>query len=363
MKKIFLWGYWEKNFGDDLFLKVYLEKMKKINVTTYILTEKRYKQYYEKMGLKVVSKDLIIYKIIYRILTILNKPELYFLMVKKNDLFVMLGGSLFAENKGEDAEKKQLRNLDYAINKSEASFVIGSNFGPYTHNEFKEEYKRLFENVDSITFRDKNSYDLFNKTLNNVRYAPDIAFEGNWKENTNCTNDVIISVIDLEHRDNLAKYKEIYEKGIVEICLYHTKKKEKVFLLSLCEKEGDVVACQRIFNLLNEYDKKYVEVINYKSIDETVNLLSSAKKIYATRFHALMLALYFKKNVIPIIYNEKGVNAIKSYCNSMKWFLIENFCEENLELMKSINQTADLELSDSKQFQKLLEYCENRGTL
>ena len=31
--------------------------------------------------------------------------------------------------------------------------------------------------------------------------------------------------------------------------------------------------------------------------------------------------------------------------------------------MKSINQTADLELSDSKQFQKLLEYCENRGTL
>ena len=26
MKKIFLWGYWAKNFGDDLFLKVYLDQ-------------------------------------------------------------------------------------------------------------------------------------------------------------------------------------------------------------------------------------------------------------------------------------------------------------------------------------------------
>lgn len=40
MKKIFLWGYWTKNFGDDLFLKVYQEQMKKFNIKTYILTEK-----------------------------------------------------------------------------------------------------------------------------------------------------------------------------------------------------------------------------------------------------------------------------------------------------------------------------------
>ena len=46
MKKIFLWGYWAKNFGDDLFLKVYLDQMKEANINTYILTEKKYKKFY-----------------------------------------------------------------------------------------------------------------------------------------------------------------------------------------------------------------------------------------------------------------------------------------------------------------------------
>ena len=52
MKKIFLWGYWAKNFGDDLFLKVYLDQMKEANINTYILTEKKYKKFYEEMGVK-----------------------------------------------------------------------------------------------------------------------------------------------------------------------------------------------------------------------------------------------------------------------------------------------------------------------
>lgn len=49
MKKIFLWGYWAKNFGDDLFLKVYLDQMKEANINTYILTEKKYKKFYEEI--------------------------------------------------------------------------------------------------------------------------------------------------------------------------------------------------------------------------------------------------------------------------------------------------------------------------
>lgn len=130
MKKIFLWGYWAKNFGDDLFLKVYLDQMKEANINTYILTEKKYKKFYEEMGVKVVSKDSFIYKLSYKILTMCRKPELYFWLVNKRSLFVLLGGSLFAENKGTLAEQKQFLNLDYATTKAEKSFVIGSNFGP-----------------------------------------------------------------------------------------------------------------------------------------------------------------------------------------------------------------------------------------
>ncbi len=360
MKKIFLWGYWAKNFGDDLFLKIYLDQMKKANISTYILTEKKYKKFYEKMGVKVVSKDSFIYKLVYKILTICRKPELYFLMVNKRSLFVLLGGSLFAENKGLFAEQKQFLNLDYATTKAEKSFVIGSNFGPYIHEKFKEEYEVLFSKMEDVAFRDKMSFELFNQTLTNVRYAPDIAFEGSWKSNKKNNNSIVISVINVEHRQGLFACKETYEKGIVDICLYHIRRNEKIILLSLCEQEGDLLACQRIYASLNQYDKRFVEVINYNSIDRTIELFASAKKIYATRFHALMMALYFCKNIVPIIYNEKGINAIESYCRSLKWFSIENFDEETLYQMMEINQTAELELPDSKQFQGLLEYCRIR---
>ena len=120
------------------------------------------------------------------------------------------------------------------------------------------------------------------------------------------------------------------------------------------------MTCDNIRKMIDEKYKEYVKVVNYESIDETINLLSSANKIYATRFHALMMALYFKKNVIPIIYNEKGINAIKSYCKDLQWFEIADFNDITIDRMINTNQIADLQIPNSKQFQKLDEYCKLR---
>ena len=49
MKKIYLWGYWTKNFGDDLFLAILKSKLKN-NVDLILNTEKKYASYYEKLG-------------------------------------------------------------------------------------------------------------------------------------------------------------------------------------------------------------------------------------------------------------------------------------------------------------------------
>lgn len=363
MKKIFLWGYWAKNFGDDLFLKVYLDRFKEMGLQTYLLTSKKYKRFYNEMGFNVITNDSLIYRLICKVLSHLRKPELYYLLVNKESLFVLLGGSLFAENKGKDAEQKQVQNLNCAIKKAEKSFVIGSNFGPYIHKEFKETYRMLFGKMEDVAFRDKTSYELFKSTNKNVRYAPDIAFEGNWEtkiDDSNYSNYVAISVINTEYRPELSKYREIYEKGIVDICLYHIQRNEKIYLLSLCEQEGDLKTCERIYRAFKQVDKKNVKVISYSSIDEIISILANSKKNYATRFHALMISLYFRKSVIPIIYNEKGINALSTYCDSLKWFDIKDFDERNLHAMMSMDQTGVLELSDAKQFQGLMKYIRNR---
>ena len=64
--------------------------------------------------------------------------------------------------------------------------------------------------------------------------------------------------------------------------------------------------------------------------------------------------------MIPIIYNEKGINAIKSYCKDLQWFKIEDFNNITIDRMINTNQIADLKIPNSKQFQKLNEYCKLR---
>lgn len=64
--------------------------------------------------------------------------------------------------------------------------------------------------------------------------------------------------------------------------------------------------------------------------------------------------------MIPIIYNEKGINAIKSYCRDLQWFEIADFNGITIDRMINTNQIADLQIPNSKQFQKLDEYCKLR---
>lgn len=363
MNKVFLWGYWARNFGDDLFLNVYNKKMSPYKLKTYILTAKKNKAYYKMMGFRTICSDSLLYKITYKFLITLGSPELYYKLVNKNSLFVMLGGSLFSENKGELAEKRQLKNLSYSVNSAKKAFVIGSNFGPYNSTWFYDEYKSLFCKTYDVCFRDKKSYELFSSKLSNVRIAPDIAFEAGFEMTKKTVDEIVISIIDLETRKDLSKYREVYENAIFEIACYHLNCGESVKLLSLCDTEGDLIACNRVYKRIKTKHKNNIEIINYENIDDIVRAISEAKKVYATRFHALMVSLCFHKNVVPIIYNEKVLNAINTYCNSLKSFMITDLKETTINIILNTNQIPVLKLFESSQFEQLIHYCEQIGEI
>lgn len=360
MKKIVVWGYWVKNFGDDLFLKSLINKVKeKSNMMIVINTSKKYKKYYEAMGVKVIENDNFIYKIINKISNFFGKPDPFFLRCNKNDYFVMLGGSLFAENKDLNTERRQLLNLRYAINKTKYSFVIGSNFGPYKSEKFYNSYLELFSKVSDVSFRDINSFNLFSSKLENIRYGLDIALEGDWDKNrtTNLLNkdkDIIaISIIDLQNRKELSNYKLQYEKCIAKICNYYIGTGKEIVFLNFCEKEGDREAYESVIQLVDNPAR--VKLVDYIDIDSINEVIKSCSKIYATRFHAIMMGIYYNKKIVPFVYNEKTENALETYTEKHTSFDIKQLERYNLKDYIDCNQVLQVKRIKNNQLSGLLK--------
>lgn len=168
-KRVLIFGYWENNLGDDLFLKMFSECFPKLEL--FILTKKKYKDVYSSNSIKVITYDSYSYRVVNRIFSICKLPSPYYFYISKIvDTIVCLGGSLFCEGIN---WKEQIRNLNYSVKKCEHSYVVGSNFGPYHSVDFWGLYNKLFSEMTGICFRDKQSYSLF-ANLSNVRFAPDI---------------------------------------------------------------------------------------------------------------------------------------------------------------------------------------------
>lgn len=354
IKKFVVWGYWAKNFGDDLLLIALREKLGHEN--QYIIcAQGKYAAYYEQLGFFVVNSDNLLYKLVRKIGSFLKLAEPFFWQVNKKNCFIMLGGSLFAENHSHDVEVQQLRNLSYAVKHAMCSYVIGSNFGPYKTEWFFEEYEKLFRTVDDVCFRDIHSYSLFSSRLPNVRFSFDVSLEGEWEKyvsDNDETYDIVISVIDLSNRQDLQIYTEKYEEVIGRICSHYCENKMKVALLELCNKEGDGSACGRILRTVNSERVKYIP---YTDIGNAFSIIKNCKKIYATRFHAVMMGLFFHKEVIPIIYNEKTINALETYSYGCKTYSISDVNQWDVEEMISCDQVISLKSNTSSQFTALRE--------
>ena len=119
---------------------------------------------------------------------------------------------------------------------------------------------------------------------------------------------MVFSVIDLKKRKNINKYIDSYENKIIEFIKYFHKNHMKIILMSFCKAEGDEQAIERITNKLNiDVEKYYYE----GNIDEAIEIISTAKIIVGTRFHANILGMCFNKTVIPIAYSNKTLNVLK----------------------------------------------------
>lgn len=355
--KIFIYAYTQKNLGDDLFIKILCERYPKD--TFYIVCNTN-----KKTPLKNIP-NLVIFpgftylsSILKRILPKFNLTNNFKVFIsKKCDAIVHIGGSIFIEPINLDRSIHEYRNR---LIKNKPFFILGSNFGPYEDKKYYEGFKFIFEKVTDICFRDNYSYNLFSE-LDNVRQASDVILSYSLNDiKISEEKIVLISVIDLSKRKDLKNYKTEYEKKILELCRFYSKKKYKTILMSFCGQEGDEKAINRIINLMSKEEQKTVERYFYKDdIKEAMNILSSSKHIIATRFHSMIIGWLMKKKVYPVIYSDKSLTVMRDVGFSDQYANINDIESLSVEsVFEYLESTSPLDVqkeiqSAENQFEKL----------
>lgn len=318
MNKIIIYAYTRLNLGDDLFIKILCDRYPKQEFI--IITCKKYSEAFKNIkNLRCYNIDSIKIRIINFILKKFDRDNYINRLKKKCNIAITIGGSLFMQEENWEKNSIELYNrLDCASK----SFLLGSNFGPFNDQKYLIYHKELFSKYEDICFRDSYSYNLFND-LSNVRLASDIVFSLKNKNKIKRNDTVLISVIKPSARKKLREYDNQYYNKIKDISIGIIEKGYKVKLLSFCKDEGDEEAIENILKIL---PKKYInntsKYFYNGNIDEILKIISESNSIIATRFHAMILGLVYKKNIFPILYSDKMKNVINDLDSNLNYIEI-----------------------------------------
>lgn len=359
MKKILIDAYLAKNLGDDLFLKIVFDRYPDIE-WHIITTDKTYNDTFSSYSNVVVHHDSLFHKIINRTDSLYKQRTQIF--GRKYDALLKIGGSIFIQSTHWKKQVSLNRTLIQSFkNNNRPVFILGSNFGPFTDQEYLKVHKEMFRLCDDICFREQYSYNLFQE-LPNVRVAPDIVFSLKYRKKNKKKNTLGISVIDLSEREDLVAYEKSYLKKHAELIKKFVTNGHEVTLFSFCELQKDTIAIEKILDLLDKDVLNRVKVAKYTGkIEEFLNEFASMESIIGCRFHSIILAMVFNQNFYPVIYSNKTYNVLKDLNLDKELTFIKHIDELNVEKVFEVikdNKFRDHTIFNEaeKQFAKLDKY-------
>lgn len=329
MKKAFLYAYDKVNLGDDLFVRMIANRYP--HVQFYLWSNKINKMVFkENKNIKVINKDSLYLKVLQKIRPsfIARYQEA---KKKKCDAVIYIGGSIFIEY----PTWKNIVNWWRYQSEHYPFYVIGANFGPYETDEYRREMRKIFDNMKDVCFRDKYSFQLF-KECNQVRCAPDILFSYPIPRINKKENQVFISVINFDKKEE-GKYTEYtvkYEDVIVKIVKEFLALAYSVKLVSFCKEEGDEETADRIKEKLDGiYCGDQIEIIRYNGVngEEILYQMAVSGYVVATRFHAIVLGFVARVPVFPIVYSNKSKNLLCDMEFSGKYCELDHLDEFRFE--------------------------------
>lgn len=340
MKKVFVMAYLRKNFGDDLFVKMLLEKYK--NIDFYIKYDK-----YE--FIDVLDK----YDNLHVLYGMDTDEELYNSDVNEYDAYVYIGGSIFMEGGSSYNLSEKFYDFVKRCRENNKPFCyISCNYGPYQTQEYFELSKKDFKECTDICFRDLYSYNLFSD-IETVRYAPDFAFSYNTPKVEKQKDTVGITVINLNIRNDLKDKNDEYMKFLERNIKNYISLGKDVFLFSFCKHEGDEDTIEAILKLFP--NESHLHVVKYTGdIDEFLNKYNLMEYMICARFHAMILSSIAMQKIYIMSYSKKIERVIKDLDLALPVLHI-NELEDNYDL-----SLEDFKSVDSEKIQKISKDAEKQ---
>lgn len=336
MKTLKLHAFFGNNVGDDLMVKILLERYPQYRFY-YAQDDVRSCIFLKYRNFDNKRKFYNRYSKLNRLLNLLTlgkRKDFLFDRLFQRKLAqcqcgVLIGGSMYMQLKV--APAVQLRWSEDNFGKL-PRIVIGVNFGPYRDEEFREVFTGYFERCAAVTFRDKTSYGMFSH-LPNTAYAPDVVLNLNTApyQKQSSDNTVLISVIDMPYRPALVQWTQTYDQYIADCCAAAIRQGKTPVLVSFCKQEEDETAISRILKTLGPEIRNQTQTYFYTGdLDEVLRLFAGTDYVVATRFHAMILALCFHKPFFSISYSDK-----------VKWVLDDIGCDAYCGLEQLAQMDAD----------------------
>lgn len=351
--KIYVDVYLAKNLGDDLFVHVLANSFPDTEfVLNYYGNE--YDDFLKQYHNVKKSDYPSIFKVLNRlkIHDYINDEKR---LSKDYDALIFLGGSIFREEEyWREVYEGRKKLVNAFVDKKKPVFILGANFGPYHTEEFYNAYKELFEKCQDICFREYYSYNLF-KDYKNVRCEKDIIFQLEAPELRAKKDKVVYSIIDPKHKDGLKKYEEEYIQFVENLIIDNQKNGYENELISFCAAEGDLEIGKKIQE--NLFSKNInIKIYNYNgNIDEVIKKIQESKLIVASRFHANILGLILKTNILPLIYSSKTENVLKDINFDGKIVDIKDCSKEKIDNSKILQQQQHIQ-----EFDKVIESAQRQ---
>lgn len=362
MKKIFVDIYLQFNLGDDLFLDILAKKYPNCKFTLNYLG-KGYNRFLEDYS-NVMTRKYTFFDKVGQKLKIKDSITNYDEVAEAHDALLFIGGSIFREESYHRSLYEERFNMISEFNRRKKPiFILGANFGPFSTDAFYDDYKKLFQMCDDVCFRDSYSYHLY-KDLPQVRYAPDIVFQMDTTEYMTIEEKdrIGFSIIDVTHKQGLAKFSKEYIETTIKSIELLTKKGYTCYLMSFCEKEGDIHVINQIKQGLTPEAIKGIQIYEYKgNLIEAMRIMASFKLFFAARFHANIIGLIMNAGIMPIIYNDKTTNMLEDLklnsilvtMNNLKLQHSEKFIESAFHNKTSLEKVKN---ESHKQFAKLSQF-------